>query len=55
MHTIRSVPNLTHNVINKNWQISTTIWTSKKIAEFQKIPALFQLHHINKYFQIINS
>ena len=50
-YTNRSVPYLTHNVINKNFDILTMLY--KIMSQNSKIiPALFQLNH-SKYFQIM--
>ena len=47
-YTIRSVPYLTHNIINKNFDRLTLL--CKIIPQNSKIIlALFQLNHINKY------
>ena len=51
-YTIRSVPYLTHNIINKNFDRLALPY--KIISQNSKIiPALFQLNNINKYFQIM--
>ena len=51
-YAICSVPYLTHNIINKNFDRLALLY--KIISQNSKlIPALFQLNHINKYFQIM--
>ena len=50
--TIRFVPDLMHNIINKKFDILALLY--KIMPQNSKIvPALFQLNHINKYFQIM--
>ena len=49
-YTIRFVPYLTQNTIIKNFDRLALLY---KIISQKIIPALFQLNHINKYFQIM--
>ena len=50
--TIRFVPDLVHNIINKKFDILALLY--KIMPQNSKIvPVLFQLNHINKYFQIM--
>ena len=51
-YTIRFVLYLKHSITNKNFDKLALLY--KIILQDSKtIPALFQLNHINKYFQIM--